>query len=219
MKCCLGVNLCLHVDMFAPQMLCINISLRCCLSSSSSLEEKLTRCAATWRPPPKGASWKSCMWQEVKSQTDSQQMASPLCKKLNFGLRTVLLSPTNQVPQIPVGFLGPPPAPASGPESDIMKAIIMSSNLLPSRGRGQTTYREFTPTAFQEQLEDLSSSASSAHGGPGSVAAQRHTTENHFLLFSCPCPSLSKYVQLEVDRFYDVCDKLASNQILLIWSK
>lgn len=75
---------------------------------------------------------KSYMQQDdVKSEKDSQQMVSHLRKNLPFGLQTALLSPTNQVPQVPVGRAGPPPAPASGPAFEIMKVIIMSLSLLP----------------------------------------------------------------------------------------
>lgn len=58
-------------------------------------------------------------------------MVSHLRKNLPFGLQTALLFPTNQVPQVPVGRAGPPPAPASGPAFEIMKVIIMSLSLLP----------------------------------------------------------------------------------------
>ncbi len=72
-------------------------------------------------------------WCKV-GERDSQQMVSPLRKNPPFDLRTVLLLPTNLVPQVPVGCAGPPPAPASGPTFEIMKVIIMSlSLLLPGR--------------------------------------------------------------------------------------
>lgn len=62
-------------------------------------------------------------------------MVSSLRKNLPFGLRTDSLLLTNQVLQIPVGCIGPPPARASGQAFEIMKAIIMSLKLLPLGGR------------------------------------------------------------------------------------
>lgn len=71
-------------------------------------------------------------WCKIRErERDSQQMVSHLGKNLPFGLQTVLPLLTNQVPQVPVGCAGPPPAPASGPAFEIMTVIVMSSSLLP----------------------------------------------------------------------------------------
>lgn len=78
---------------------------------------------------------------------------------LPFGLRAVILLPTNEVPQIPVGSAGPPS------RSCICSCVLNNEGNNNEResppireAGGQTTYGEVTLHTFHVQLQDPSPS-------------------------------------------------------------